>query len=69
MVNPPSHNGATLFVQPPAGRTRLVRTRTRVDAELPGADLEKAMTEHYDTFITEQDFIEIAAAGLNWVRM
>ena len=38
-------------------------------SEAMGADLEKAMTEHYDTFITEQDFIEIAAAGLNWVRM
>lgn len=34
-----------------------------------GANLEKEMTEHYDTFITEQDFMEIAAAGLNWVRM
>jgi glucan 1,3-beta-glucosidase len=34
-----------------------------------GTNLEKAMTEHYDTFITEQDFMEIAAAGLNWVRI
>lgn len=34
-----------------------------------GADLETAMTEHYETFITEQDIAEIAAAGLNWVRI
>lgn len=35
-----------------------------------GADnLRKKMTEHYDTFITEQDFANIAAAGLNWVRL
>uniref|UniRef100_V5EQ05 glucan 1,3-beta-glucosidase n=2 Tax=Kalmanozyma brasiliensis (strain GHG001) TaxID=1365824 RepID=V5EQ05_KALBG len=35
-----------------------------------GADnLRQKMTEHYDTFITEQDFASIAAAGLNWVRL
>ncbi|BEI86816.1 hypothetical protein CcaverHIS002_0701620 [Cutaneotrichosporon cavernicola] len=34
-----------------------------------GTDLEKAMTEHYDTFITERDFMEITAAGLNWIRL
>lgn len=34
-----------------------------------GSNLTAAMTEHYDTFITEQDFSEIAAAGLNWVRI
>lgn len=34
-----------------------------------GADLEKAMTQHYETFITERDFAEIAAAGLNWIRL
>ncbi|KAF9648416.1 hypothetical protein BDM02DRAFT_3129101 [Thelephora ganbajun] len=27
------------------------------------------LEHHYDTFITEQDFAEIAGAGLNWVRM
>jgi glucan 1,3-beta-glucosidase len=27
------------------------------------------MKQHYDTFITEQDFAQIAAAGLNWVRL
>lgn len=27
------------------------------------------MTDHYETFITEQDFAEIAGAGLSWVRI
>lgn len=27
------------------------------------------LEEHYKTFITEQDFAEIAGAGLNWVRI
>jgi glucan 1,3-beta-glucosidase len=27
------------------------------------------MEEHYNTFITEMDFAQIAAAGLNWVRL
>ncbi|SPC62052.1 related to EXG1 - exo-beta-1,3-glucanase (I/II), major isoform [Ustilago sp. UG-2017b] len=27
------------------------------------------MTQHYDTFITEEDFARIAGAGLNWVRL
>ncbi|GAA5970276.1 hypothetical protein JCM11641_001645 [Rhodosporidiobolus odoratus] len=31
--------------------------------------LEQALREHYDTFITEQDFLSIAAAGLNWIRL
>lgn len=35
-----------------------------------GADnLRAKMTEHYDSFITEQDFARIAGAGLNWVRL
>ena len=34
-----------------------------------GADLETAMTEHYDTFITEDDIAEIAESGLNWIRL
>ncbi|KAL7414386.1 glycoside hydrolase superfamily [Mrakia frigida] len=34
-----------------------------------GANLTAAMTEHYETFITERDFMEIAAAGLNFVRI
>lgn len=33
------------------------------------ANLEKQMRQHYETFITEEDFAMIAAAGLNWVRM
>lgn len=33
------------------------------------ANLRAKMTEHYDTFITEEDFANIAAAGLNWVRL
>ncbi|KIM40964.1 glycoside hydrolase family 5 protein [Hebeloma cylindrosporum] len=34
-----------------------------------GADLATKMENHYKTFITEQDFAEIAGAGLNWVRI
>ncbi|GAA5941415.1 glycoside hydrolase family 5 protein [Sporobolomyces koalae] len=34
-----------------------------------GSNLTNAMTEHYETFITEKDFAQIAAAGLNWVRI
>lgn len=32
-------------------------------------NLRAQMTKHYDTFITEQDFANIAGAGLNWVRL
>ncbi|KAF7298343.1 Glycoside hydrolase family 5 protein [Mycena kentingensis (nom. inval.)] len=31
--------------------------------------LQEKMEAHYDTFITEQDIAQIAAAGLNWVRV
>lgn len=34
-----------------------------------GDNLTAAMTQHYETFITERDFMEIAAAGLNWIRL
>ncbi|KAK4689910.1 glucan 1,3-beta-glucosidase, partial [Tremellales sp. Uapishka_1] len=34
-----------------------------------GSNLSYAMEEHYATFITEKDFADIAAAGLNWVRI
>ncbi|GMK54507.1 hypothetical protein CspeluHIS016_0110930 [Cutaneotrichosporon spelunceum] len=34
-----------------------------------GANLAAEMEEHYKTFITEKDFADIAAAGLNWVRI
>ena len=27
------------------------------------------MKEHYDTFITEEDFALIAGAGLSWIRL
>lgn len=34
-----------------------------------GSNMTAAMTDHYETFITERDFAEIASAGLNWVRI
>lgn len=34
-----------------------------------GDSLETVLENHYATFITEQDFAEIASAGLNWVRL
>lgn len=34
-----------------------------------GNNVSTYMENHYKTFITEQDFAEIAAAGLNWVRV
>ncbi|KAF9527519.1 glycoside hydrolase superfamily [Crepidotus variabilis] len=34
-----------------------------------GSDLATKMENHYKTFVTEQDFADIAAAGLNWVRI
>ncbi|PBK97236.1 glycoside hydrolase [Armillaria gallica] len=34
-----------------------------------GKDLASEMETHYKTFITEQDFADIAGAGLNWVRI
>ncbi|KAG2009614.1 exo-beta-1,3-glucanase, variant 4 [Coprinopsis cinerea AmutBmut pab1-1] len=34
-----------------------------------GDRLPEEMENHYKTFITEQDFAEIAAAGLNWIRV
>ncbi|GAA5823216.1 hypothetical protein JCM3770_004326 [Rhodotorula araucariae] len=53
-----------------------------IDAPRPGEDeyslslnlheegrLESTLREHYDTFITERDFIAIAGAGLNWLRL
>lgn len=38
-------------------------------SEQLGTNLSAAMREHYDTFITEEDFAQIAGAGLNWVRI
>ncbi|KAH7092737.1 glycoside hydrolase [Auriculariales sp. MPI-PUGE-AT-0066] len=37
-------------------------------ADTTGGGLSQ-MENHYKTFITEQDFAEIAGAGLNWVRL
>lgn len=34
----------------------------------PGGGIQQ-LEEHYRTFITEQDFAQIAGAGLNWVRL
>lgn len=34
-----------------------------------GDQAVERMTEHYETFITEEDFAEMAGAGLNWVRI
>ncbi|KAF9493559.1 glycoside hydrolase family 5 protein [Pleurotus eryngii] len=34
-----------------------------------GNNVAKELENHYATFITERDFAEIAAAGLNWVRI
>ena len=34
-----------------------------------GSNLTAFMTNHYETFITEKDFAEIAGAGLNWIRL
>lgn len=34
-----------------------------------GTNATARMQEHYDTFITEEDFALIAGAGLNWVRI
>ncbi|KAJ3982630.1 exo-beta-1,3-glucanase [Lentinula detonsa] len=34
-----------------------------------GSNLASEMENHYKTFITERDFAEVAAAGLNWVRL
>ena len=34
-----------------------------------GGGLQAQLEDHYNTFITEQDFAQIAGAGLNWVRV
>ncbi|KAF7321125.1 Glycoside hydrolase family 5 protein [Mycena chlorophos] len=31
--------------------------------------LESTLEDHYNTFITEEDFAQIAGAGLNWIRL
>lgn len=34
-----------------------------------GDKLASTLEDHYRTFITEEDFMQIAAAGLNWIRL
>lgn len=38
-------------------------------SENMGDQLQSAMEEHYQTFITEDDFMKIADAGLSWIRL
>ncbi|CAE6452954.1 unnamed protein product [Rhizoctonia solani] len=40
-----------------------------IAANASSGGLLKVLEEHYATFITEEDFAQIAAAGLNWVRV
>ncbi|CAD6587583.1 MAG: hypothetical protein CYPHOPRED_003968 [Cyphobasidiales sp. Tagirdzhanova-0007] len=34
-----------------------------------GANATTLLTQHYETFVTEQDFARIAGAGMSWVRV
>ncbi|KWU42660.1 family 5 glycoside hydrolase, partial [Rhodotorula sp. JG-1b] len=50
--------------------SELVRADKGLDGSTGTERLERFLrTEHYDRFITEDDFAEIAAAGLNWIRL
>ncbi|CAE6377307.1 unnamed protein product [Rhizoctonia solani] len=40
-----------------------------IAADPNSGGLQKVLEEHYATFITEEDFAQIAGAGLNWVRI
>ncbi|KAF8322656.1 glycoside hydrolase [Clavulina sp. PMI_390] len=40
-----------------------------IAADPSSGGLEAFLTNHYDTFITEEDFAAIASAGLSWVRL
>ncbi|EUC57606.1 glucan 1,3-beta-glucosidase D, putative [Rhizoctonia solani AG-3 Rhs1AP] len=40
-----------------------------IAANKSSGGVAKVIEEHYATFITEEDFAKIAAAGLNWVRI
>ena len=42
---------------------------TAIAANASSGGVAKVIEEHYATFITEEDFAQIAAAGLNWVRI
>jgi glucan 1,3-beta-glucosidase len=40
-----------------------------IAANKSSGGVAKVIENHYATFITEEDFAEIAGAGLNWVRI
>lgn len=40
-----------------------------IDKDPNSGGLQSVLENHYNTFITEQDFAEIAGAGLSWVRI
>ncbi|CCO32664.1 putative glucan 1,3-beta-glucosidase D [Rhizoctonia solani AG-1 IB] len=42
---------------------------TNLAADKSSGGVAKVLEDHYNTFITEEDFAQIAAAGLNWVRI
>lgn len=52
----------------PTGQTPTVVDEWTLSVAL-GDKLASTLEEHYRTFITEEDFIQIAAAGLNWIRL
>lgn len=50
-------------------KSEIVGDEWTLSAAMGKANLRRIVTKHYETFITEQDFAQIAAAGLNWVRI
>ncbi|KAF8671218.1 Cellulase (glycosyl hydrolase family 5) [Rhizoctonia solani] len=42
---------------------------TNLAADKSSGGVAKVLEDHYNTFVTEEDFAQIAAAGLNWVRI
>ncbi|KAH9810466.1 family 5 glycoside hydrolase [Melampsora americana] len=54
--------------EPYASRPTPIVDEWGLSVEL-GKNLASTLENHYSTFITEQDFAQIAAAGLNWVRL
>ena len=56
-----------LYLPYQSGTTAVVDEFTL--SEALGSNLASVMTAHYATFITEQDFANIAGAGLNWIRL
>jgi len=51
---------------PPAGDEWTLSTLMAADTANGGLS---QIEDHYKTFITEQDFAEMAGAGLNWIRL